>query len=185
MADELPMGLRIAGTLVEMAGTTVTAMALIVGGTWAYFKFVKSREFRPRLDVAVTGRWIDVESRPHFLVRVTVKNIGTSDVQLLETGSGLRVCTLDEPLPGRTKRVWKQVAIVGVLRESQWLEPQERVSDEVLLDLRTTGPVPCQLEARMIGKDRRSAQNLETFGRTIIPPTAADDREKTEAEHDR
>jgi len=65
-------------TIVEIAGTTVTAVAVIVGGLWAYFKFVRGRTFRPRLELGMSGQWRMIKDEPFLHARVTVKNIGAA-----------------------------------------------------------------------------------------------------------
>jgi hypothetical protein len=63
-------------TVVDIIGTGVTAAAVIIGGIWAYFKFVKGRTFRPRLEVGLAGQWRLFNGKDLLHARVTLKNIG-------------------------------------------------------------------------------------------------------------
>jgi hypothetical protein len=89
----------------------VTASAVIIGGVWAYFKFVRGRTYRPRLAVEAEGQWLKLgdASPPRrgimrrtvlhatdvgtdvFHTRVRVTNIGASKVTLKQYGTGLTV----------------------------------------------------------------------------------------------
>jgi len=48
-------GLDDAKTVAEIIGTLITALAVIVGAVWAYYRFVKGRTYRPRLEVSMGG----------------------------------------------------------------------------------------------------------------------------------
>lgn len=76
----------------------VTALAVIAGGVWAYYEFVRGRTFHPRISIEVLGQWRATsdgqprrswlalqQQRPkaHVLhVRVRVTNIGAGKVML-------------------------------------------------------------------------------------------------------
>jgi len=60
-------------TIVEIIGTAVTAAAVVIGGSWAYFKFVKGRTYRPRLEVGLSGQWRPVDERHLLQARISVK----------------------------------------------------------------------------------------------------------------
>jgi hypothetical protein len=90
----------------------VTALAVIIGGVWAYFKFVRGRTYRPRLSVDMVGQWRKLDDatpgrrvvvqrtirRPIadsrsdvFHARIRVTNIGASKVSLKQYGTGLKI----------------------------------------------------------------------------------------------
>ena len=72
--------------------SVATAVAIIVGGWWAYFKFAKGRTYKPRLSVEMAGQWCTFNSeRQVFHVRIRVTNIGASKVTLKRSGTGLRI----------------------------------------------------------------------------------------------
>lgn len=157
-------------TIVEIAGTFVTAAAVIAGGLWAYFKFVRGRTFRPRLEVALSGQWEVIDKRPIMRARVTVKNIGASDVTLLQTGTGLRLSTIkaDRPPPPAPVE-WESLKVFSILREHQWIEPGETVSDDLLLHLGVAKPLPTLFEARLVWRWRRRDGNIVVFARQVVP----------------
>lgn len=63
-------------TVIDLIGTLVAAAAVIVGALWAYFRFIKDRTYRPRLEVSMNGRWLAVDGARLLLARVRIKNIG-------------------------------------------------------------------------------------------------------------
>ena len=109
--------------VVDVAGTFVTAAAIIVGGLWAYFKFVKNRTYRPRLEVTMQAQWRVVRDVRLLQARVTVKNIGASSVRLIQHGTGLRINRLGQvPMPEAVV-VWSKLRVFPLLVEHQWIDP--------------------------------------------------------------
>lgn len=89
-------------TLVDIVSTLVTTTAVVIGAAWAYFKFLKGRTFRPRLEVGLSGEWRPVDDGRHlFHARVTVTNIGAAVVELV---SGEPVCRLAAAVTNRIPR---------------------------------------------------------------------------------
>jgi hypothetical protein len=154
--------------VVNIIGTSVTATAIIIGGVWAYFKFVKGRTYRPRLEVLLAGQWWLVNKKWLLQTQVTVKNVGSSKVELLQKGTGLGVGVLagDQP-PPPASAIWTNKKVFVILSEQEWLEPGDAVSDELLLDLGVHDPSPVILEARLVW--RRRLGNVVFFQRTMIP----------------
>lgn len=164
-------------TVVDIVGTAVTALALILGGIWAYFKFVKGRTYRPRLGVGLAGQWRLVDGRRLLHARITVKNIGASKVTLLQRGTGLRVSVLgqDQPVaPASTS--WERLRVFEILGAHQWIEPGETVSDDLLLNLGRPGPTPVLFEVRLVWKWTERSGNIVVLTRQIIPVNSTIDQ---------
>jgi hypothetical protein len=81
-------------TVVGVVGTSATTVALVVGGLWAYFRFIKGRTYRPRLEVGMSGQWRHIGEKYLLHARITVRNIGGSKVSLLQKGTGLKVSVM-------------------------------------------------------------------------------------------
>jgi hypothetical protein len=69
-------------TVIDIIDSVVTGATLIIDGIWAYFKFIKGRTFRPRLEVNMFGQWRTVGQKQLLHARIRVKNIGSSNVKL-------------------------------------------------------------------------------------------------------
>jgi hypothetical protein len=158
-------------TVIDIIGTLITGAAVVVGGVWAYFKFVKGRTFRPRLEVHMFGQWRRVDQRQLLHARIRVKNIGSSNVTLVQEGTGLRISVLgpNQPSPPALSS-WDHQKVFVILQEHAWIEPGETVSDDLLLNLGTPDPVPTLFEARLVWGRNRG--NVVFFAREIIPAEA-------------
>jgi hypothetical protein len=146
----------------------VTAVAIVVGGVWAYFKFVKERTYRPRLEVGMAGEWCDVQGTRLLHARVTVKNIGTSVVTLRQKGTGLRLSRVASipVLPGAVG--WTKVKAFSIFEEHSWIEPGETISDDLLLRADIPAAEPTLLETRLVWSWRESEGNIVVFARKIV-----------------
>jgi hypothetical protein len=123
-------------TVVGLLGTTVTAMAVLVGGLWAYFKFLRGRTCRPRLSVKMLAQWRPVNERHLLHTRIIVKNIGASVVTPRQRGTGLRVSVLSPQQPDPPAAVrWEVVRVFEILRDHEWIEAGEasRLVGQVVL----------------------------------------------------
>ena len=171
MASEigpLAMSLDDASTLVDIIGTIVTAAAVIIGGIWAYFNFVKGRTYRPRLEVGLSAQWHAAAGPPLFHLVISVKNIGSSKVDLVQKGTGIRV---SRPQTGPTTPddmiEWSSVGVFEIFTAHEWIEPSETITDHLLLSLdRPEDPV--LLEARLIWKRSSREGNIEVQARQMV-----------------
>lgn len=165
-------GLATFKTWTDVIGKIITGAAVIIGGIWAYFKFVKGRIFRPRVEIEMSGQWLDVDDKKWLQARIRVKNIGASKISLRQEGSGLRVFVLaaDQPT-APAAAVWDRRKTCAILKKHAWIEPGETVSDEILLDLGTP-PGPVMFESRLI-LPRTLFRNISINARQIVPGDAA------------
>ncbi|MCW2652305.1 MAG: hypothetical protein JWR32_3281 [Mycobacterium sp.] len=150
-----------------------TVLAVLSGGVWAYYKFIRSRTFHPQVSVEILGQWRNTDEdhaypwrlgfrlhRPKanvLHVRVRVRNIGAAKVTLNQPGTGLRVSfpSAPKPLPPYSFG-WKydpaqdsEDLVIEVLKKVNWIEPGETASDDVLLDLGRS-PTLAMLELRLV-----------------------------------
>lgn len=183
--EVVPAWLDVAGTVVDTLGSLITAFAVVAGGLWAYFKFVKGRTYRPRLEVRLDGGWIEVAGRHQFHARVFAKNIGGTSVQLIQHGSALAMSTVADPELGKRRRIWHVVTKQAIFKEHQWVEPLEQVGDELLLDLDVGAPIVVQMELRLVWSWKRRRPNVVVFARKILPANVqgpdGDEGEKDES----
>jgi hypothetical protein len=67
----------------------VQILAFLVGGWWAYFKFIKGKTFQESLIPLVSGCFIAVDSAVRLVVTIQVRNVGSSKIDLDHTDSVL------------------------------------------------------------------------------------------------
>lgn len=141
--------------LVDVLGTFVTAAAVVIGGLWAYFKFWKDRTYRPRLEVNITGVWVDLNGTSGLHVVVTVKNIGRSVVYLQQEGTWLDIYPMLPPTPPQATADWGNYDRLTLLYDHEWIEPGETVADDLIAAV-PRGELPTLVEARLIWRWRGS-----------------------------
>lgn len=157
---------------VDFAETLIPSLAVIIGGVFAYFKFVRGRIFRPRVKIKLSAQWQNIDNKQWLLARIHVKNIGASKILLSQRGTGLRVSVPAQqqpPPPAAAK--WDSRGLRSILKQHSWIESKEMVSDDLLLDL-GTDPVPVLLEGYLV-ISRRLFRDIETSARQVVVPANA------------
>ncbi|HUT13691.1 MAG TPA: hypothetical protein VMY42_24600 [Thermoguttaceae bacterium] len=98
-------------------------IVIVFAAIWAYFKFVKGRVFKPRLDLRVCGETELIAAGRLAVARVTLKNVGLSKVQLSQAGTAVQI---SGPADIRAiPIVWDGKAIFQVFEDHPWIEPGE------------------------------------------------------------
>ncbi len=136
-ADELSS----VDTWASIAQKTAATVAIVVGGGWAYFKFVRGRTFRRRLELTISG---EVRRRPgvvYLLTNSTVKNIGLAKFEINHEKSGLRVMThtSDNPVTEARLAEWEPLSTWPILEGQGLLEPGEPAAEELLIEVSDEG----------------------------------------------
>lgn len=170
--------------VLDIISTAVTTLAVVVGALWAYFKFVRGRTFRPRLEVGLRGQWRVIEGQPWLQAQVSVKNIGASVVSLLQAGTGLRISAISESQePAPADASWSSLRVFSILEDHEWIEPGETVSDALLLNLGTGGPILTRFDARLVWNWRRGKGNIVVQARRLVAvDSLLDDEEGSSAD---
>ncbi len=157
--------------VVSALSSAITALAVLIGGLWAYFKFVRGRTYRPRLSVTMSAQWHPLNGRPMLHARITVKNIGASIVTLRQrggTGLGIGVLSSDQPAPPAAAE-WEVIRVFEILRDHEWIEPGETVSDDLLLDLDSDEPEVLLFEARLAWSWSGHKREIVVMARQVFP----------------
>jgi hypothetical protein len=144
------ISLASAQTWINVIGPIITAAVAVIGGIFAYFKFIKGRIFRPRVRINMSAEWIKSSAKDLLLARIEVKNIGKSKISIKQEGTGLRVLVLaaDQPAaPAAT--AWERRKTCTILKGHDWIESDETVSSDTLLDL-GIAPAPVKFEGRIV-----------------------------------
>jgi hypothetical protein len=154
----------------DIVSTAITTLAVIVGALWAYFKFVKGRTFRPRLEVGLRGQWRIIDGQQWLQAQVSVKNIGASVVRLLQPGTGLRISALsEEQETAPADASWESLRVFSILEDHEWIEPGETVADDLLLHVGPNIPVPTRFDARLVWNWHRGKGNIVVKARRVVP----------------
>jgi hypothetical protein len=135
------------------------AIAFLVGGVWAYYKFFRSRTFRPRLEGEISSEFIRREGALLANITLTLRNVGLTRLDIHQKGSGLRVLAYDGADPEYLFEdvPWERVQTLAVLQHHEWIEPSERVSDRLLLYLGQGDAVAYKFDLRLVAGTKGSA----------------------------
>jgi hypothetical protein len=126
---------------------TVQTVALLVGGAFAYFKFVRGRVFRPRLELSVSGTLFEKNGSRYLIATAKAKNVGLSKCATQQEGSGVRISAY-------TDDGWEVLTADDVLQQHEWIESAEPLSDDVLFPLNHRHDVAYRLEFRLVSQDK-------------------------------
>ncbi|HEX2314374.1 MAG TPA: hypothetical protein VHJ17_11595 [Thermomonospora sp.] len=150
-------------TVASTAQHLVTTAGVLIGGGWAYMKFVRGRVYAPRAELSVRGELYESGSRRMLLARVELVNAGLTRLRLKPGSQVVHLYT------GRASAVTRVVmpsdehlGVTPILTEHEWVEAQERVSAEVrfLLPAEAVDGECFRVEAQVWARRRR----LRRFG---------------------
>lgn len=137
----------------DIAAHVGTLLGLVVAGIWAYFNFVKSRTYYPRMGMSACGE-IRVRNNKQYLIpRITLKNIGKSKVVLNQYGSGFRIwyAREDNVVNAITQLKWfGGDRVFSMFQTHQWIEPGESIFDESSLFALPTNCIAAKVEVRLV-----------------------------------
>jgi hypothetical protein len=172
-------------TTAEIVHAVVTSMAVIAGGTWAYFRFVQGRTFKPRIEADVEATWLESRNAVGRLrIRVLLKNIGAGKVTINQRGTAVSVRRIadqqDQP-PAAVKwdnfkreyRIFDKDVRGEVEPAHSWIEPDEAIADEILVQLPIT-PQIVQVRVRIVLR-RLIGRNITVETRRIFTPCSEHD----------
>jgi hypothetical protein len=147
-------------TATDVVNNIVTSSAVVIGGVWAYFKFVRGRTFARRAELAVSPAIEQSADSLYLSVTITLKNAGLSKLPLNKDMKVVRLFGIaDEADQNFTTPKWERISTLPILDQHDWLEAQETVTDMVIYSLqgsdgKDSGHAAYQVEA-IVGAPRR------------------------------
>jgi hypothetical protein len=189
--DLVTLSLADAGTIVQIVGTSVQALALVIAGVWAYYRFAKGRGFFARADFSIELRRLHLPDRDLIQVKAVLRNAGGAELLLAERPVIQRLSFL--PATGAvlgSPPSWHQVPppdghAAELFAGHRMIEPAETVRDETLIPLPNLGPaaqplawrvgLELQIKRRSI---RRSRRYVVWQAAAILVPEPRPDREE-------
>lgn len=115
----------------------LTMLALLLGGAWAYFKFVKGRVFVTRLEPSLEGRIVRQDGLQLAIVEIGIKNVGLSRVDLNRKLSSIEICGYPPGnyFPEFHNALVDRIGVTQAVTLHEWIEPGEFISEQHLLAL--------------------------------------------------
>ena len=158
--------------LASIVRDVVTALALIIGGGFAYFKFVRGRTFTERLKASVDAE-LD-SARDLILVNASAQasNIGLREFHISSQGTALRLFAhrISEPASDAREASWELIGSWRVFGEQEILEPGETLQEFKVIETSATGFSAFMLELVVYS---RSGSNW--LAQTVVSGNIADD----------
>jgi hypothetical protein len=124
----------------EIVYNFTTSTAVVIGGVWAYFKFVRGRTFSHRAELSVAAAVEDCGDRVCLNVSIGLKNTGLSKLPLNDEMKYIQLYGMsdnDGSLPGSPE--WKWLLTKKIFDQHAWIEAQETATDAAVFQLWAAG----------------------------------------------
>ena len=134
-------------SLAKIGQALVTSTAILVGGFWAYLKFLRGRIYKPRLELDVKCKRCSAKGdlvRLH--IQISLKNVGLSRVSIDGESSAVRVHrSVELKHAGLIPDValeseWHRIGTFPLFVEHAWIEPSEVVQEHKMIEYVMTDP---------------------------------------------
>lgn len=122
----------------DIVQSMFTITALIVGGIWTYFTFIKGRTLTPRLEPKLSLRVFKMGTQKYLSARIQLTNTGTSKVDILQEGTLLGVFSFEPGMTGvKAEDIkWERYDKAStILKDHHWIEPGETIEEPALIPL--------------------------------------------------
>jgi hypothetical protein len=126
----------------------LTVLGIIVGGLFAYYKFLKGRVFKARLELKVSGKITTSGTKRVLIAAAQLKNTGLAQVYLspLTSINLYRSAPLTSPEKERQPAWAEPVNSFPMFVTHTWVEPDETIYDQILIELRDEQDTAYRLE---------------------------------------
>jgi hypothetical protein len=170
-ASESPASVLILKDVAAGLQSIATAIALMAGGIWAYYKFFRSRTFHPRLEGAIEANVVKRSQYPMLQVEINLKNGGLTSLFIVQHGSGLRIlrCSDNDSGDLYDDVPWEHLSTRSVFESHEWIEPSESISEKILLQLGPEAAVAYKLDLRLVAGTNVSKAPAHRFTSIVIP----------------
>ena len=120
-------------TVTGAVNDIVTSSAVIVGGIWAYFKFIRGRTFARRAELDVSPSIATADGNDYLAVTINLKNTGLSKLPLNSNMKIMRIFRMINDSDSAAGLVeWERISTMRILDQHDWVESQETVADTLI-----------------------------------------------------
>jgi hypothetical protein len=139
-----------------------TPLLILVGGIFAWYKFIRQGEHDPRLKPSVTATATIHDGVIYVFATATVQNNGKVDVVLTDEGSALTTFTTSAE-----GQDWLPLyAPEHVFRGHKRVRPSETLEDQKLIQVEYADEVAVRLDLAVSGQD--ATENINTWDTMAI-----------------
>jgi hypothetical protein len=156
----------------DIAAHIAQVVGFTVGGVWAYFNFVKSRTYHPRMELSVSGELRSIGNQQYLVPRVTLKNIGNSKISLPNNIAGYRIWIAKDDVDETGELRWSDGGKVAyaIFEDHDWIEPGELIFDELRMFAIPSDCVAAKVHARLEAPVGWFRKNTTWNCSTIVGP---------------
>jgi hypothetical protein len=123
--------------ITQAIASVAQALAIVVGGAWVYFKFLRGRTFARRAELDLEATLAVVSDKPLIKAKASLRNTGLSRLPLKPDFKWIELAaTTASPAMEGANVAWDSIMSSDVFVKHAWVEAQETIDDEVLF------PVP-------------------------------------------
>ncbi len=133
-----------------------TAIGIVVGGLFAYFKFFRQGEHDPRLQPAVTAQTMIHDGDVYIVATVTAQNTGQVDVEL-----NLESCTLLILTTSSAAAGWRERSIIQVFGKHKRVQPGETLEDQAWIEITREDEIGVRLDLTVAGAKELTWNTVE------------------------
>jgi hypothetical protein len=123
--------------IIDSSEKIATIAAIVFAGIAGYYKFLRGRMFRPRLEMTIVSALRSVEAQEYLMVNAKLKNTGLSKIAFDLPSSGLRIFAAK--LLGERENTdvvnWDALATLELSDRHQWIESGETIEENWLVGL--------------------------------------------------
>jgi len=143
-------------TLSDIINNFLTIIALLVGGVWTYYNFIKGRLYKNRLEPKVDAQFVKHNQGTGLLISYQVKNVGLSKVPIKQEGSAIEIftCDLSQYNPHHESIIWDDLTILSIFIKHQWIEPGETIEEQQLINLVKEESIAVKITLKLVSKQR-------------------------------
>lgn len=166
-----------AADLATIFGELVMAIVLAGGGIWGFFRFVRHRTLKRRLELEVSGELVRDDRRARLVIRSQARNIGLREVKLQREGTVIRIYAHElqsgAALQQSSEARWGCLGTWHVFADRELLEPSEPVEDQTLIELSSDAMEALSVELRVYSGAGKFWKATEV----VIPGSRADNED--------
>ncbi|NIA30934.1 MAG: hypothetical protein GWP06_13605 [Actinobacteria bacterium] len=142
--------------IVGLVNQIIASFGLILGGIFAYYKFIKGRFYKFRLEPNVSGEVVQKDENKYLIATIHLKNIGISRIPIQNEGTALSLyfsetgfAALDEPYIME----WNESIPVSIFEDVEQLESGETIGKKYLISLPRKTPPAIKMELRVVAQE--------------------------------
>lgn len=173
-------------TATDVVSNVVTSTAVVVGGIWAYFKFIRGRTFAHRAELNVSSTLVRGARSQFLSVVVSLTNTGLSRLPLNEKMKVIRLFGMVQNSTRYPSTVeWERISTLPILQQHAWLEAQEAVTDVITYELSPVDEARPAYSAyrveTIVGAPRRkiTGKGIQWQSHSVIFPKVGDPTDTT------